>query len=230
VDPRKMFADQRLTGFCVYCGGPGETRDHVPSKALLDQPYPSDLPVVEACAKCNNAFALDEEYVACFLECTIIGSTIPHLQSRPSIRRKLTEAPALQALIEASRIPVADGTLVWQPDEPRVEAVLVKLARGHMAFEEGTPRLEEPGLVDCVPLSMLSPDESQELVGPWPSFTGWPELGSRAFLRAAGARVPHNPQEDGWIVIQPNRYRYRVQVHTVQMVLSDYLACTVIWQ
>jgi hypothetical protein len=48
MDPRHLFVDERLTGTCVYCGGQPDTRDHVPSKAFLDDPLPPDLPVVEA--------------------------------------------------------------------------------------------------------------------------------------------------------------------------------------
>ena len=75
MDPRKLFVDERLIGSCVYCGGAPDSRDHVPSKVLLDDPLPPDLPVVEACSTCNGNFSLDEEYLACFLECVFSGST-----------------------------------------------------------------------------------------------------------------------------------------------------------
>ncbi|MEN9493073.1 MAG: hypothetical protein RJA63_3522, partial [Pseudomonadota bacterium] len=32
----RCYGDDRNKGFCVHCGGPGETVDHVPSKVLLD--------------------------------------------------------------------------------------------------------------------------------------------------------------------------------------------------
>ena len=67
MDPRHLFMDERLTGMCVYCGAQPETRDHVPSKVLLDEPYPPELPVVGACEKCNASFSMDEQYLACFL-------------------------------------------------------------------------------------------------------------------------------------------------------------------
>src|SRR5690349_5967316 len=95
MDPKHLFYDDRLKGFCVYCGGPEETRDHVPSKVLLDEPYPTPLPVVPACERCNGSFSLDEEYLACFIECTICGTTDPTKVRRPRIQRKLRDAPAL---------------------------------------------------------------------------------------------------------------------------------------
>lgn len=73
MDPRHLFIDERHTGMCVYCGSPPDTRDHVPSKVLLDEPYPPELPVVGACEKCSSSFSLDEQYLACFLDCVIHG-------------------------------------------------------------------------------------------------------------------------------------------------------------
>jgi len=39
------FADDRLLAGCVYRSGSTETRDHVPSRVLLDEPYQENLPV-----------------------------------------------------------------------------------------------------------------------------------------------------------------------------------------
>src|SRR5438105_2056850 len=35
MDQLKSYADDRLINGCVYCGGPEETRDHVPSRVFL---------------------------------------------------------------------------------------------------------------------------------------------------------------------------------------------------
>jgi hypothetical protein len=59
MDPKKLFIDERLKGICAYCGARPESRDHVPSRVLLDKPYPENLPVVEACFKCNGEFSAD---------------------------------------------------------------------------------------------------------------------------------------------------------------------------
>lgn len=230
MDPKKLFVDERHGGRCVYCGGDTESADHVPSRTLLDEPYPANLPTVGACKDCNASFSFDEEYLSCFLACTIAGSAEPEVQTRASVRRKLIAKPQLRTLIQNSRVAGSAGSLRWQADEIRVEHVLVKLARGHMAFEEGTPRIDEPGLVDYAPLCELAEEEAEGLVGPWPEHQPWPEIGSRAFFRASSMNVPHNPGPDGWNTIQPGRYRYRVSDSMVQFVLSEYLACTVLWE
>ena len=74
MDPRHLPVDSRLIGQCVFCGGEPGTSEHVPSKILLDDPLPGDVPTVEACATCNASFSLDEEYLACFLECVLCGT------------------------------------------------------------------------------------------------------------------------------------------------------------
>ena len=58
-----VSVDSRIAGICIYCGGIAKTRDHVPSKAFLDKPYPENIPVVPCCSECNNKFSKDEEYV-----------------------------------------------------------------------------------------------------------------------------------------------------------------------
>lgn len=103
MDPLHLFADERLSGFCVYCGGMPVTRDHVPSKVLLDQPFPADLPVVPACEACSNSFSLDESYFACLVDCALTGSADSNSASREKVGRILKGKPALSSLIAASR-------------------------------------------------------------------------------------------------------------------------------
>ena len=78
----RCYGDDRNKGFCVHCGGPSETIDHVPSKVLLDEPYPENLMAASACRKCNNGLSLDEEYLACLLECVIAGDAAPENRKR----------------------------------------------------------------------------------------------------------------------------------------------------
>jgi len=93
----RNYGDDRNNGFCVHCGGPSETVDHVPSKVLLDEPYPENLMAASACRKCNNGLSLDEEYLACLLECVIAGDTAPEKLQRAKIARILRENSSLLA-------------------------------------------------------------------------------------------------------------------------------------
>ncbi len=232
MDPRKLFIDQRLNCMCAYCGGLPDTRDHVPSKVLLDEPLPVELPVFDACQGCNVAFSLDEQYLACFLECVICGTSEPSSLKRMGIQRILSENAALRSRIASSCREGADGLTSWMPEWSRVQNVVSKLARGHVAYEiHALPHAGEGADVHVAPIPTLTREaqqqfESASTVGP----ALWPEMGSRAFLRMAGVSVDGRVPTEGWIVVQPGRYRYAVMesdVLIVRMVLSEYLACEV---
>ena len=81
MDQIEECGDERQKSWCIHCGGwiaeLDTNRDHVPSKSLLREPYPANLPVVEVCATCNEGFSLDEEYLVVFLNCVLAGSTEP---------------------------------------------------------------------------------------------------------------------------------------------------------
>lgn len=218
-----------MSGFCVYCGGPPNTRDHVPSRVLLDEPFPDNLPIVECCTDCNRAFSLHEEYVACFLSCVICGSTDPEQQPRSKISRILRDSPAIAARIQSSLLPSESNELVWCPELERFQTVIVKLARGHIAFELSLPRLDEPISVQIMPLALMSPDSAAKFLSDQPTHL-WPEIGSRAFIRAC--KTFGSRSVDSWRVVQPGGYQYLVSQSGgdfVRLLIGDYLACEVSW-
>jgi len=232
MDPRKLHTefglDERVGGECAYCGGSPDTADHTPSKVLLEDPLPDNLPVVAACAECNRGFSSDEEYLACFLECVLVGTVQPD-RLRPKIQAALRHSPKLVREIASSVRPDSRGRRIWVPDYRRVERVMVKLARGHMLYELGAPRLEAPQSVTCIPFLSMSVEDRLAFERPGAGeIRGWPEIGSRAFLRACGG-PPFADQCGPWIQVQRNRYRYAVDEGAVQMVLAEYLACAVRW-
>lgn len=231
MDPRQFFFDERLEGGCVYCGNAPDTRDHVPSKVLLDDPLPPDLPVVEACSTCNSGFSLDEEYLACLLDCVFHGS-VDLAALRPKVAATLSRKPDLAARIASCRRLDSTGNSIWDPEEDRVRRVVVKLARGHAAYELSATLPEEPEVVQVMPFSVISEDAMAQFENAGAGqLQGWPELGTRAFLRAIV--VEEGVYNDGaWVVVQPQRYRYAIlegEVMAVQMVFSEYLACRVVW-
>jgi hypothetical protein len=233
MDPKHLFADHRSTGTCAYCGGKPHTRDHVPSRVLLDDPLPPNVPVVNACEQCNQGFSRDEEYLACFLECVLCGTTDPRLLRRAKIQRIMTVKPEIAAMIAECRRPTDDSGITWIPDEKRVRNVVLKLARGHAAFELGLPQVEPPIRTSTVPLCTMSgvAREEFERAGSG-EIRGWPELCSRTFLRAAGAS-PYEDQSGPWVSVQEGRYRYSVEQHRgvrVRIVVDEYLASDVEWE
>ncbi len=222
----RNFGDERQVAGCAYCGRDTPTRDHVPSRVLLDEPYPENLPVVPSCRECNEGFSADEEYVACLIDCVISGTASAEKVQREKIRRILLSKPALAARLAEAR-GEENGATHFSIEESRVKNLVLKLGRGHALFELNEPRYEEPFAVGIAPLPSLS-DNLHARFEHLQASAIWPEVGSRAMQRLAfdSSNTPE------WIVVQPGRYRYVAFVdHAVEVriVLSEYLACEVVW-
>jgi hypothetical protein len=226
----RNYGDRRQVVSCVYCAGTTESRDHVPSKVLLDEPYPPDLPVVPACQSCNEGFALDEEYLACLVECTLAGSVNPEDIQRAKVKEILSKKPTLASRLRNVRQQTLLGEVSFAIERERVRKVALKLARGYAAFELNEPQFDEPTSVALLPLLVMTADQRERFESPpasslWPEIGVWPEVGSRAMQRIVTGEI--------WAVVQPNRYRYLASVEdgvVVRMVLSEYLACEVRWE
>jgi hypothetical protein len=224
------YADDRLVVGCIYCHGDTDTREHVPSRILLDEPYPENLPVLPACTECNNSFSLDEQYFACLIECARTGSV--EAAERPKIRRILADSPALAARIMQARTVAQDGEVVFRIENDRVRNVVLKLARGHAVYELDEQKPEEPSHVMFVPLHSLAPHAREHFENP-PTTAAWPEVGTRALQRVVVSMVGTPTVLDpDWIEVQEGQYRYFAIAEDavmVRFVVGEYLACEVIW-
>jgi hypothetical protein len=190
MDPKHyLFVDERTQGACVFCGDIPDTLDHVPSKVFLESPFPKQLVVVKACRKCNQSFSLDEEYLACLLEVVLVGSTDPTKIKRSKIKRAISRRNArLQTLLAACAHIDESGRTVWIPDVKRVRNVVLKLAQGHLAYELGFSQLEEPASVKFRPLLSMSLEDREQFERAGSGkMAAWPEVNSRALIRAIGA-------------------------------------------
>ena len=211
----------------MYCGAGTETRDHVPSRAFLDRPYPGNLPVVPACEDCNAGFSLDEEYLASLIDCVIAGTADPNFVPRSKVKQILERQPLLRRRLAIAGSQAASS---FRVEGSRVENIVLKLARGHAAFELNEPQIDDPTEISSMPLATLQ-DDALRLFETPPTTDIWPEVGSRAMLRIV---YDGTPSATRWIVVQHGRYRYLAavlpDVVLVRMVISDYLACEVIWR
>jgi hypothetical protein len=223
------YSDERLHGKCVFCGGPDETADHVPSRVFLDKPYPENLPCVPACHKCNSGFSLDEEYLACLIGCVKAGSADPKAMHRPKVARTLEQKPDLASRILSGRTEGPSGP-IFTPEADRVRNVIVKLARGHAAFEFAATALKEPLHCAIVPLDILT-EAQRNAFEKVPTSEIWPEVGSRAMSRLLITSEGQLFTED-WIEVQPERYRYAAIPDGgifIRLVIDEYLAAEVRW-
>ncbi len=221
----QSYVDERLAAFCYSCFGAPTTRDHVPPKVLLDEPFPENLPVVGACQTCNEGPSVDEEYFACLLEIAACGPAGRHLM-RPKVRRILDERPALASRLEAA--VNEDGYL--RVEENRARRVIEKIARGLWSYETG----ETTGTMDAVvwfaPIDELTDDDVQSfLTVPTPSIL--PEVGSRLMFKVLDS-LKAGQQPHVWENMQPQRFAYAIAPSAgsrggVRMIIRDYLAVRV---
>ena len=182
--------------------------------------------MVGACRQCNEGFSRDEPYVASVIEWAATGCTSIDGVERIKIRRILSHTAALAAQMQEAQRG-EPGTIAFDPE--RVGRVLLKLARGHAAFELNEPQFDPPTEVVYRPLATLDPSKRDAFETP-PASTLWPEVGSRAMMRA----VDIARGAAGWLTVQPERYRYLAAVLpgaiVVRLVLREYLAAEVIWE
>ena len=224
------YSDDRTRGMCIYCGGLPETREHVPPKVFLDKPYPSDLPIVEACARCNHAYSLDEEYMACLIDCVISGTADSNSLQRETTKKSLLHALGLAERIARARRETDDG-VIFDVEHDRVMNVIKKVAAGHVLYELGLLVPLDEAEVSISPFTSLDPESIScfENLG-FGELALWPEVGSRAMQRLL---IADENYEKGWIHVQRGRYRYSVTQRDAietRIVFSEYLACSVRWE
>lgn len=241
MDQFKSYADDRLIVGCVYCGGNEDTREHVPSRVFLDSPLPENLPVIGACRECNNGFSIDEEYLACLIECVIAGTTeLKHIK-RDRVAKTLQHSKALRERIEEAKYE-QDGRTYFAIESERVERILVKLARGHAAFELSQPCSDAPSSVWYVPFESMT-KEQKDAYEASQVVQAYGEIGSRGMQRLmvtqftlqspTGETSTIDLLINDWVDVQEGRYRYHSADYgdevRIKIVISEYLACEVVW-
>lgn len=206
------LSDKRQTSHCIYCGDLIETKEHVPSKIFLDEPYPENLHTVPACTPCNESFSVDEEFVSCFIEFLVANCDTTQIK-RPKIKKVLAKKPGLIESFDVNDVSNID----------KMKSIFHKIALGHYLYE----RNEIPDRDNVrVSLGLVQDLENLEEFESIPYARLAPEVGSRAMHRMVVAPI----LGFSWVPVQVGRYRFIVFEGGVRMVFSEYLWCEVIWQ
>lgn len=214
---------------CSYCGERPDTRDHVPSKILLDEPFPENLPVVPCCNNCNQSFSLDEEYIACLIECVLCGTTDIDKLKREKVKKILQNKAPLRERIFQS-MTETNGQTSFNVEIERLKNVILKLAKGHAKYENSEPVFDEPTHFAFKPLPTMTQNEIDIFLAD-SELTKSPEVGSRAMQNFF--IDTHNNVHSHWTEVQPNNYSYCVTTNlgrlSVKIIVWDYLAAEIIW-
>ena len=214
---------------CSYCGELPDTGDHVPSKILLEEPFPENLPKVPCCSKCNQSFSLDEEYIACLIECTIHGTADIEKLNRQKIKRILADKEPLRQRLEKSILRDGDK-ISFNVEQERLKNVILKLARGHAKFENSEPQLNEPTHYSVTPIPTMTDDEF-EIFQRAEEMDKFPEVGSRAMNNLI---LHYHTSHSEWIIVQEPNYLYNVNIRnsrlTIKIIIWEYLAVEIVWE
>jgi hypothetical protein len=179
----------------------------------------------------NNDLSLHEEYLACLLECVLAGEVDSSKVRRRRIGALLDRKPLIVERLRNARSEI-DGVPTWSVETERVRAVVLKLTRGHAAYELNEPQIDAPTYVHFKPLIAMDRAERETFEGSSDGVIApWPEVGSRAMQRLIV--VGSDAFAEGWLVVQEVNYRFHVSQTggvTVQIVLREYFACEVAWE
>lgn len=220
---RKEYASW-AGNICCYCCGHADTVDHVPSKVLLEEPYPANLLTVPCCKECNESFSKDEEYVAVLMECVECQSFNSKDFRRDRIRRIIEHTPSLISKVRLNVIPCFDGSFTINCDDRRLRNVIYKLCVGHLRYEglylETTMNQYDVNIFSDVMKEFLDdfmmPIHSEQL----------PEVGSRSLSEIL---IMDGEYCSPWHEVQPHMYYYCVahDLSEVRILIHDYFAVKV---
>ena len=145
-----------MKGACPFCGRNADSRDHIPSKNLLEKPFPVNLLTIPLCQKCNSSFSLDEEY---FLNVLVEICDNPTLLSKKkkggSIYKARERSKGLKKRIEDSLIKAEDGKIYFKSETNRIKRVIEKNAFGlYFHKYKHWPRLSDFNCTGFYPFSV----------------------------------------------------------------------------
>lgn len=226
--------------FCIYCGEIANTREHCPSKAFLKKPYPTNLPTLPACKKCNNGFSSHERYTKYLLKFLYYHYT--EKNEHMIIDDDVEIKQAYESAIKFIKKPFYDK---------RMAKVFYKLAIGHAVYEisEGYYSYEWEEKISHIAYifkPMLS-KEKWEKLKVLEDFNEkvTPELGSREFRNIYVLQKPKQEEDCieentlnvcvlDWTVVQEGQYMYKAFLEQdkicVKMIFMDFLYVGVVFE
>lgn len=210
--------DVRYDNICCYCQKPfdnNKTRDHIPSKVLLDKPYPENLPRVFCCYDCNQSFSTDEEYFACIIEYLVAGTKTFEKIQRKKIKDLLLKKEHLRNRIELNITEKGDQ-LTFDFTNTVLKNVLKKIMFGHLSYELSNPYIQNPDYLEFNTIDNLTEKEFQNFILE-SAIDIVPEIGTRASLSHI---VINNCPISTWKIVQKNNYQYKLSIGKNETILK----------
>lgn len=215
---------------CIYCGKPATTREHVPSKAFLVEPYPENLSTIPACFECNNGYSEDEKYVACFLDVLKSHIYLDYKLQKETDSR-LSKDEKLKSILN-EQIRTEDGKVFIRPDNQRIQRILLKLAKGHAGFELDYVNFDNTETQIWYEFIFNMSENDLYEFNSIPTYQVYPEVGSRGMYIIQNIVTGDAQTFANWMDVQDGQYRYQVSYNdngsiSVKIVILELLYCEV---
>lgn len=215
---------------CIYCGKPATTREHVPSKAFLVEPYPENLSTIPACFECNNGYSEDEKYVACFLDVLKSHIYLDYKLQKETDSR-LSKDEKLKSILN-EQIRTEDGKVFIRPDNQRIQRILLKLAKGHAGFELDYVNFDNTETQIWYAFIFNMSENDLYEFNSIPTYQVYPEVGSRGMYIIQNIVTDDAQTFANWMDVQDGQYRYQVSYNdndsiSVKIVILELLYCEV---
>jgi hypothetical protein len=148
----------------------------------------------------------------------------------------------LQARIASARTET-NGQIAFAVEGERIVNVMLKLARGHAAFELSQPCRRQPDHFWCGPIAALN-DEQRDAFNAAHIQEMFGEVGSRGLQRTMVTQVVLRTEAgeqsqlglfvNDWIEVQDGLYRFLAIDDSgglvIRIVVAEFLACEVGWR
>lgn len=212
---------------CVYCGNKADTKEHIPPKIFLDEPFQSPLAILPACSSCNRSYSEKEQYLACLVE--YLKSNLCKIDMRDKIYKALSVRHTLREGLEKVTYYTDKQISYIEYDIKIVEDVIFKLAIGHAAYFLSMLYPGKPYIINHKFIVDMTDEEIYKF-NIEPRLDIVPEIGSRGSIFLCLAEgVPFSQ----WNVVQENQYRFLAYHNNsthVRIVIGEFLFAEVIWQ
>lgn len=216
---------------CIYCFKPANSKEHIPSKIFLDEPYKNDLAILPACKNCNKSFSESEQYVACLID--YIQTKLS--QNNNFKRKKVTDAlrnrVTLLHELEESTFRNQNNEIEFiEYNIEKIEKIILKLSIGHAIYSLSTICLKEPSHINF----KFLPDLTQEEINKFNNCEEKnisPEIGSREgkYICISSKGLPFQD----WKIVQDNQYRFLAFISEtticIRIVIGEFFFSEVIW-
>ena len=236
----KIIYDKRRYSKCIYCGKTAETREHIPSKVFLAEPYPDNLGIVPACFECNQSFSKDELFLSLLIEILKNRYSDGTHKFDEGTKGRIHYNKTLVKLIKN----VIENNNLDQFEQP-ISRIIFKLAVGHSVFELSEGFCIKSGEINYSFSSSLPEEEIEEFTLPFNiGEEPLPEIGSRVFDRVMVIEMGmisvlyqeqtlrHELILLDWVDVQDAKYTYTCYKFgdkiIVKIIISDFLYAKVV--